>query len=92
MASGEVRAAAPVRLQPVRQASGVCPPNWHDHAQHRSRLLPRRGTTSTRLEGQRLEVEPVRGVVVGDTVSGLQLTITVSNPASDSVRAACTQE
>ena len=30
------------------------------------------------LERQRLEVQPVGGVVVGDTVSGLQLTMIVS--------------
>ena len=52
-------------LEPFASPSGVCPPSWHDDADELARLRLGVHHLEHVLERERLEVQPVAGVVVG---------------------------
>ena len=73
----------PARVSAWDSFSGVWPPYCTMQPSRVPRLLLAPDQGDHVFRGQRLEIQPVGGVVVGaETVSGLQLTMMVSNPAS----------
>ena len=89
MLSGSVPIiGTPSRFSGSASVSGVCPPNCT--------ITPSGFSVSHDVqhvfERQRLEVQPVAGVVIGRTVSGLQFTMIDSTPSACSANEAWQQQ
>ncbi len=89
IASTEVpRTGAPSSSSPRARFRGVCPPSWTITPLGCSRW--RISSTSSSVSGSKYSLSETSKSV--DTVSGFEFTMIVSNPASRSASAACTQQ